>query len=187
MARNAEALGRGIEERPSRFGRALDFMRVLWALEQGLQAVSQQMSSTLGVTWPQRLVIRVVGLLPGITPGELAEILHVSPSSLSSVLMRLARPGALERRADPADRRKVRLYLTREGKRLDGLQRGTVEATIHRALGELSPEQVRSAQQVLATLARQLEIEGNAPPRRKKAGRAVVRGRPPPAGAGGAL
>jgi hypothetical protein len=34
----------------------LDFMRLLWRLEHGLQSASKQMEATLGITGPQRLV-----------------------------------------------------------------------------------------------------------------------------------
>jgi hypothetical protein len=35
-------------------GETLEFMRLLWAIDHGLQRRSKQLASTLGVTGPQR-------------------------------------------------------------------------------------------------------------------------------------
>ena len=44
-----------------RLGRVLEFMRVLWAVDHALQSTSKWMEVRLGVTGPQRLVIRMIG------------------------------------------------------------------------------------------------------------------------------
>ena len=49
----------------------------------------KRMEQRSGVTGPQRLVLRVVGLFPGISAGALARLLHVHPSTLTGVLHRL--------------------------------------------------------------------------------------------------
>ena len=54
----------------------LIFMRALWHLEHALERASKRMEDTLGITGPQRLALRVVGVVPGIGPTELAEALH---------------------------------------------------------------------------------------------------------------
>ena len=58
-------------------GEVIDFLRLIWRLDHALQQASKRMQSSLGVTGPQRLVIRIVGRFPGLTAGQLAEILHV--------------------------------------------------------------------------------------------------------------
>src|SRR5580704_311880 len=70
-------------------GGVLDFLKLLWALDHGLQTASRDMERRLGVTGPQRMVIRIVGRFPGISAGELASVLHVHPSTLTGVLRRL--------------------------------------------------------------------------------------------------
>src|ERR1043166_5479874 len=45
----------------------LDFMRLLWTIEHGLQRMSKRMENVLGITGPQRLVLRVVGRYPDIS------------------------------------------------------------------------------------------------------------------------
>src|SRR5664279_719632 len=42
-------------------GKVLDFMRLIWALDHGLQSLSKRMQATLGLTGPQRVALRVLG------------------------------------------------------------------------------------------------------------------------------
>ena len=67
----------------------LQFMQLLWAVVHGLEKTSKKMRGAIGVTGPQRLVLRVVGLFPGLSAGDLANILHIHPSTLTGVLQRL--------------------------------------------------------------------------------------------------
>ena len=93
-------------------GEVIDFMRLLWAVDHGLEASSKRMNAVFGVTGPQRLVIRIVGRHPGIAAGRIAEILHVHPSTLTGVLSRLADRGIVVRRVDPGDGRRALFSLT---------------------------------------------------------------------------
>ena len=42
----------------------LAFMQLLWGVVHGLEKVSKRMSAEIGVTGPQRLALRVIGLFP---------------------------------------------------------------------------------------------------------------------------
>src|SRR5215475_3979360 len=97
------------EEQAPALGGVLEFMRVVWALDHGLQTTSKRMRSLVGVTGPQRLVIRILGRLPGVSAGRLASILHVDPSTLSVVLKKLETRGLVKRRVDSGDRRRALL------------------------------------------------------------------------------
>jgi len=90
-------------------GPVLQFMRLLWGVDHALQRASKHMARSLGVTGPQRLVIRIIGRSPGISAGLLARILHVHPSTLTGVIERLERHALLRRRHDPTDGRRVPL------------------------------------------------------------------------------
>src|SRR5215471_17366676 len=89
----------------------LDFMRLLWTIEHGLQRMSKRMEREIGITGPQRLVLRVVGQFPEISAGELARIVRLHPSTITGILQRLVTRGLLERKADPGDTRRARLRL----------------------------------------------------------------------------
>lgn len=134
-------------------------MRLLWAVDHGLQSTSKRMNATIGLTGPQRLVIRMTGKFPGISAGELAQILHVHKSSLTGVLQRLEERGILKRTADPEDGRRAIFSLTAKGRELDSLRAGTVEQAVRRALARLSRTKIDAARGVLETIAEELSAE----------------------------
>ena len=156
---------------PQPLGAVLDFMRRLWALDHALQSISKRMETTLGLTGPQRLVIRIVGHSPGISAGKLAEVMHVHPSTLTGVLGRLEQRGLVSRKADKTDLRRALFQLTAKGRKLDVPDEGTVEAAIERALAGLPARSIAVAEQVLGHVAHELGVERSKPaqsPRRTK-------------------
>ncbi|WP_232492033.1 MarR family winged helix-turn-helix transcriptional regulator [Novosphingobium kaempferiae] len=88
----------------------------------------------IGVTRPQWQVLSVLRRHPGIKQAELAEILEVEPITAGRMIDRMQDGGMVERRADPADRRAWRLYLTARGdemiERLQPLAEETSEAAL---------------------------------------------------------
>jgi DNA-binding MarR family transcriptional regulator len=134
-------------------GAVLDFMRLLWAVDHGLQSSSKRMEAARGVTGPQRLVIRITGRFPGISAGELASIMHIHPSTLTGILKRLQARGIIERHTDPNDARRALFGLTAKGREFDMLRIGTVEATVRKTLSKLPPRKILAAREVLKTLA----------------------------------
>ena len=140
-------------------GGTLEFMRVLWSIDHALQRKSKHMARSLGVTGPQRLVIRIVGRFPGITAGRLAALLHVHPSTLTGILKRLEHKRLIRRRASPRDARRLELGLTAAGRRLDGAMEGTVEGAVERAIGRVPARDLASARSLLASIAESLELE----------------------------
>jgi DNA-binding MarR family transcriptional regulator len=138
----------------------LDFMRLLWSVEHGLQRMSKRMESELGITGPQRLVLRVVGQFPGVSAGELAEIVRLHPSTITGILQRLAARGLLERDRDPADNRRARLRLNARARAYTRVSEGTVEKAVTQALKDAGASDVRAARRVLAEVARRLSGHG---------------------------
>jgi DNA-binding MarR family transcriptional regulator len=127
----------------------LKLLRVLWALDHALQARSKAMTRKLKVTGPQRFFLRQVELQPGISLGELAAMLHLHPSTITGVVSRLETRGWVKRIADPADRRRARLSLTRAGKAVLLKKRNTIEDVISRALARQRPSELATAVKVL--------------------------------------
>lgn len=152
--RRSEAPPRDGVDEP--LGGTLDFMRVMWAVDHGLQSRSKRMESELGVTGMQRFVIRLIGRQPGIAAGELAELLHVHPSTLTGVLKRLVERGYIDRERDPEDARRAKFVLRPLGEKIDATQAGTVEAAVRRALGRMPPNRLEAAREVLAAVADEL-------------------------------
>lgn len=141
-------------------GPGLDSLRLLWQLDHALQRRSKRMAQELGLTGPQRLVLRLVGRFPGLPAGELAAHLHLHPSTVTGILAHLERRGWLERRADPRDRRRALLGLTKRGRALAS-DRLTIEAAVLRVLARLSAKDAAATRAVLSALAAELEAGVN--------------------------
>jgi len=173
-------------EAPSGLSSVLSFMRLIWAVDHGLQRSSKRMATVLGVTGPQRLAVRILGRTDGITPGALAEILHLHPSTLTGILRRLEERGVIRREPDATDSRRRRLFLTPEGRKLDVSVKGTIEEAIKRALARSSAERIEQASELLAAVATSLskmatdQNSGSPGPRRptKRLRRPVLRRTP---------
>lgn len=134
----------------------LDFLRLLWSIQHGLQSSSKRMESELGITGPQRLVLRVVGRYPGLSAGQLAHIVRLHPSTITGILQRLVAKGLLERERDPGDSRRARLRLRPRAAVYTRTSAGTVERAVTRALAGAGQANVRSARKVLAAIAQTL-------------------------------
>jgi DNA-binding MarR family transcriptional regulator len=135
----------------------LDFMRLLWSVEHGLQRMSKRMENELGITGPQRLVLRVVGRFPGLSAGELAHIVRLHPSTITGILRRLITHGLIDRARDPRDSRRARLRLKRRAHAYTRTASGTVEQAVTRALRRVGAANVRGARRVLAEIAQGLD------------------------------
>jgi MarR family transcriptional regulator, organic hydroperoxide resistance regulator len=138
-------------------GAILEFMSLVWSLDHALQTRSKHMQRVLGVTGPQRLVIRLIGKKPGVVAGELSSALRVHPSTLTGILRRLEAGGFLVRKVDAEDRRRARFALTKEGKRIDAHKAETVEASIRRALNRMSQGDEAAAKRIFGVLTDELE------------------------------
>lgn len=131
-------------------------MQQMWELVHALAVRSKRMRKTIGVTGPQRLVIRVVGQSPNATARAIAELLGLHPSTLTGVLARLEGQGLLQRRVDPEDRRRVRFQLTAKGRKVDRERKGTVEAAVRRAMSRATPAALASTEEVIALVVAEL-------------------------------
>jgi DNA-binding MarR family transcriptional regulator len=148
-------------------GKVLEFMRLIWALDHGLQSLSKRMHASIGLTGPQRVTLRVLGRRPGISAGDLAKILRVHPSTLTGILHRLEGRGLVRRMRDSEDRRRALLALTPRGRKFDAPSPGTVEAVVQRVLAVTPAARLRPAADLLETVAAAL-LEESATRRRAR-------------------
>jgi DNA-binding MarR family transcriptional regulator len=153
-----------VEYRERPLGQALDFLRVLWAINHGLATTSRYMKSKFGVTGRQRLIIQVVNEFPGISAGDLAKVLHLDPSTLTGVLQQMTQRGLLLLQSDTRDRRRLRIQLTQKGRRMSNMAVGAIEAAVSRTLSQVSPAKLKATRDVLTLLADNLDrrdVESN--------------------------
>jgi DNA-binding MarR family transcriptional regulator len=162
MPRLTDPNGSPFEKRT--LGPALDFLRVLWAINHGLAKTSRYMKSKHGVTGRQRLIVQVVNEFPGISAGELARVLHLDPSTLTGVLQQMAQRGLLLLQSDAKDRRRLRIQLTPKGRRMSHMAVGTVEAAVSRTLSRVAPTKLKATREVLSLLADNLDRRGESDP-----------------------
>jgi len=137
-------------------GETLLFMQRLWSLVHSLDVRSKRMATSLGVTGPQRLVIRVIGRAPDLDATHIAATLGIHASTLTGILSRLERQGTVSRKTDPEDRRRYRFRLTARGREIDRERRGTVEAAVRRALGRATEATIKDTAHMLTLLAQEL-------------------------------
>jgi DNA-binding MarR family transcriptional regulator len=130
----------------------LDFMRLLWRVEHGLQATSKRMDARLGITGPQRLVLKLVTQFPGLSAGDVARVLHLHPSTVTGIVQRLVEKRLVVRDADRKDTRRVRLR-PRAGAAGLARRSGTVEAAVAVVLDRTAPTRVRHARAILEAIA----------------------------------
>lgn len=156
---SSRTMSRAIEDLPS----TLQFLQLLWTVNQALEVASKRMALQLGVTGPQRLVIRLIGRFPGISAGEVAATMRTDPSTLTGVLQRLEARRLIRRLRDADDDRRALLTLTRRGRAIDRLKTGTIEHEVNLALRGIPSRDIactgRTMERIASTL---LEMGGAA-------------------------
>jgi DNA-binding MarR family transcriptional regulator len=143
---------------PVELGPALDFMRGLWRLNHAIELTSGHMERTIGITAQQRMIIRCIGKRPGISPSQLASLLHLDRSTISSALRRMEQNKLLTRQCDDQDRRSVTLWLSNSGKKLDQPSSETLEHAVECMLKRTGTRDRLAASQVMECLALELEL-----------------------------
>jgi DNA-binding MarR family transcriptional regulator len=98
----------------------------------------------LGLTTAQLRVMFLLRETPGVTAGELASRLSVTPPTISGIVDRLVRLNLVRREDDPNDRRLVRNALTDEGEQCcSRLEKGGDEFT-RRILVEMDQDDLEA-------------------------------------------
>ena len=91
---------------------------LVFALDQQLATLLQQAMADAPLPPNEFAVYSALRLLQPTTPSQLAGTLGMKATTLSSMLVRMARSGHLKRRRNPADGRSVILTLTPSGVRV---------------------------------------------------------------------
>ena len=94
---------------------------MLIALRRVMRAIdlhSRSLVHSHGLTGPQSLVLRATISAGGLTAGELARQVSLSQATVTDIVKRLEARGLLRRARDEADRRRVIITATAQGRRL---------------------------------------------------------------------
>lgn len=106
-----------------------------------MRTVFDRRMRELGLTRSQWWVLTHLYFREGITQTEFSAVLEIERASLGRLLDRLEEKGWLERRADPADRRIKRVYLTGEVEPLMRTMRARAASVRSITLAGLAPEE----------------------------------------------
>ena len=118
----------------------------------------------LGLTTAQLRVLFLVRQAPGVTAGELATRLAVTPPTISGIVDRLVRLDLVRREDDRSDRRLVRNHLTETGfAACSRLERGA-EVFTRRILIEMDHQELEGLISGLKGLIRAAEVVAQAEP-----------------------
>ncbi len=101
-----------------------------------------------GVRVGQNLILELLWQTEGMTPGELAERLHLSTPTIVKSASRMVASGLLIKRRDTADARLVRLYLTDQARSVQGAietARADLEQRVTATLTPAERDHLRSA------------------------------------------
>jgi DNA-binding MarR family transcriptional regulator len=79
----------------------------------------QPVLDTLGITYPQFLVLNTLWEKDGRPVGEIAERLTLESSNITPLIKRLEAAGLLTRQRNPADDRQVLVSLTEQGRAME--------------------------------------------------------------------
>jgi DNA-binding MarR family transcriptional regulator len=118
-----------------------EFLDLYSRTSKVLRAATETGMRELGLHVGQNHLLAALWELDGQTPGQLADVLHVTTPTVVKAATRMANAGLLLRRRDPADNRLVRLWLTGAGRALQPsveTQRETLEQQL---LADLTEEE----------------------------------------------
>jgi DNA-binding MarR family transcriptional regulator len=94
---------------------------VLIALRKIIQSIamnSKSLVKRVGLTGPQLMILQEVAHSGGVSVGEVAKAISLSQGTVTGILERMEKRGLVIRRRSDADRRRVLVQVTADGKRL---------------------------------------------------------------------
>lgn len=128
--------------RPQSIGRQLIFAA------GAVSNLCQQLLEPRGITLGQWVVLAALWRQDGLTIGDLAAYSGNDTPATSRLVDRMAAKSLITRRADPKDRRAVRIYLASEGEALRDLQ--NFQETINEmVLADLSDKEAEALYRLL--------------------------------------
>lgn len=126
----------------------------LYAASRRMTATYRPMLDTLGLTYPQYLVMLVLWERDGLTVRELGERLQLDSGTLTPLLKRLEQSGLLGRRRRESDEREVEINLTDAGRKLHERAIGVPGCIAERL--RMPPGDIKRLRDELKKLANQL-------------------------------
>jgi DNA-binding MarR family transcriptional regulator len=118
-----------------------DVLRALRRISRAIDLHSRQLSTTFGLTVPQLVCLRVIGLRTPISPSQLASEVSLSQATITGIVDRLVARQLVLRERSTVDRRGVTLVLSDAGLALVQAAPSPLQERFVAQLAELSPEE----------------------------------------------
>ena len=93
-----------------------------------LTRVHNDMLDYYGISFAQFRLLNCLWEQDGLNQSEILDVLHIKPSSLSTMITLLEKKKLIRRQVDREDTRSRRIFLTEDGKRLKGLSWEIIES-----------------------------------------------------------
>ena len=134
-------------------------MQTLRRLFRAIHEYSKAIQKRSGLSGPQVWALTILNAQAGLSARELAARMFVHPSTVTGIVNRLVRKGAITRTVDSSDRRGVRLSTTRLGGRILKTTPPPVQVGLTRALAALPPRRLRDLRTSLFRIACETEAD----------------------------
>jgi DNA-binding MarR family transcriptional regulator len=141
--------------------RSMDAVR---AVVRALRINTRAIELEIGISLAQLFVLQQVAQRPATSLNDLAERTATHQSSVSVVVRRLVDRGLVTRRADAADKRRVQIEVTPEGRKVLVGAPETIQVRLMAALHQLSPTDRKQLAQLLSKWLDAAGINYTSPP-----------------------
>jgi len=122
----------------------------LYATSMTINRAYKPMLDAMGITYPQYLVLNVLGEDEGATVGAIAQRLSLESSTVTPPIKRLEQAGLVERQRSKVDERQVQVRLTDAGRAV--LARSNCLGELMMQRSGLSLEQLNALNQQIQAL-----------------------------------
>ncbi|UWU25235.1 MarR family transcriptional regulator (plasmid) [Rhizobium sp. CB3171] len=126
----------------------------LYSASIAINRTYKPMLDSMGITYPQYLVLCTLGENDGLTVGAIADRLALESSTITPPVQRLEQAGFVERRRSKIDERQVHVWLTGAGGDLFARSRCLGETLMARS--GMTPEQLDALNQQIRELQKML-------------------------------
>ncbi|WP_220741183.1 MarR family winged helix-turn-helix transcriptional regulator [Leuconostoc miyukkimchii] len=127
------------------------FNNVMWIEEAALKQ-----SYFSDITLKDMHTIDAISMYSEKSASQVAKIIHLTPSAMTTAIDKLVEKGYIERRRSNTDRRVVRLGLTHKGRVVYRAHQGFHRDLTHNLLRDMQPTEIEVVQRAIHNLVRYL-------------------------------
>ncbi len=136
-----------------------DILRSLRRITRAIDLHSRHLAHTFGLTGPQLVCLRTVGVRGKMTPSELAKEVALSQATITGIIDRLAARQLVARERSTNDRRLVTVVITSAGRALIDQAPSPLQERFAERLSVLSPAEQENIRDTLWRIVRMMDGE----------------------------